>query len=152
MKQLLSRKQYHNYLKIFFRKDFNESIKITNDKRDAENTQFWDKIATLQKSTYTLTRDLTKFIKGTLTVQDSVITSLKRGQESMDNRMTTVTNTVQQQMDEMHLSLVNLQKTLLHVVGVPDPGLILQQCAMTMTQTDNIIYGSQPILPGGSIN
>jgi len=67
----------------------------------------------------------------------------------MDTRMTTVTDNVQQQMNAMNLSLINLQKTLLHMVGVPDPGLILQQCAMARTQTDNIVYGSQPVLPGG---
>jgi len=88
------------------------------------------------------------FIKGTLTAQDSVITNLKRGQESMDNRMTTVTDNIQQQMDVMNLSLVNLQKTLLHMVGIPNLGLISQQCAVARTQTDNIVYGTQPVLPG----
>jgi len=66
----------------------------------------------------------------------------------VNTRMTTVTDNVQQQMDAMNLSLVNLQKTLLHMVGVPDPGLISQQCAMAKTQTYNIVYGSQPVLPG----
>ena len=67
----------------------------------------------------------------------------------MDTRMTTVTDNVQQHMDAMNLSLVNLQKTLLHMVGVLDLGLISQQCAMARTQTDNTVYGSQPVLPGG---
>ena len=67
----------------------------------------------------------------------------------MDNWMTNITYDVQHQMDAMNLSLFNLQKTLLHMVGVPDPGLIFQQCAMARTQTDNIVYGSQPVLPGG---
>jgi len=65
--------------------------------------------------------------------------------------MTTVKDNVQQQMDAMNLLLVNLQKTMLHMVGVSDPGLISQQCAIASTQTDIIVYGSQPVLPGGGL-
>jgi len=54
-----------------------------------------DNISTVQKSTDTSISDLTNFIKGALTTQEKVITSLKDSQVSMDNRMATVTDNVQ---------------------------------------------------------
>ena len=61
-----------------------------------------DKISKDQKSTDTSISDLTNFIKGALTTQYKVITSLKDGQASMDNRMATVKDNVQKQMDMMN--------------------------------------------------
>ena len=66
--------------------------------------------------------------------------------------MAIVTDNVQQQMDAMNLSLVNLQKTLLHIVYVPDPDLISQQCVMARTQTGNIFIDLNLSFPGGSVN
>jgi len=50
----------------FLRKDFNESIHITNKKSDEESASFLDKISTLQKSADTSIGTLSTFIKGTL--------------------------------------------------------------------------------------
>ena len=66
----------------FLRKKFNESIQITNTKNDDKNTEFIEKISEIQKKTYFSTEELSLFIKGTLTKQDTVIKSLKDGQLS----------------------------------------------------------------------
>jgi len=87
---------------VFLHKEFNELIQLTNKNRYDENTAFMDKISTVQKSTDTSISDLTNFIKGDLTTQDKVITRLKDGQASMDNRMATVKDNVQRQMDMMN--------------------------------------------------
>jgi len=79
----------------FLRKDFNDSIQLTNKKCNEENTVFLDKILTLQQSADTSIESLTTFITRALTTQEKVITSLKTGQESMDLRMSTVTDNVQ---------------------------------------------------------
>jgi len=79
----------------FLRKEFNESIQLTNKKRDDKNSTFLGKISTFQKSTDTSIDSLTTFIKNSLTTQDKVITSLATGQASMDKRMETVTDNVQ---------------------------------------------------------
>ena len=86
----------------FLRKDFNNSIQLSNKKGDDENSFFLEKNPTLQKSNDTSFDSLSTFIKGALTTQDDVITSLKTGQELMDCRMTTVTDNVQRQMDAMN--------------------------------------------------
>jgi len=86
----------------FSRKDFNDSIQLTNKKRDEENTSFLDKISTLQQLTDISIDSLTTFIKSALTTQYKVITSLKTGQESIDLRIATVTDNVQRQMDTMN--------------------------------------------------
>jgi len=136
----------------FLRKEFNDSIQLTNKKRDDENTLLLDKISTLQKSTDTSINSLTTFIKGALTTQDEVITSLNTGQESMDLRMTTVTNNVQRQMNAMNQLLKTLQHTLLRFAGVPDADLPHTQCAMVTHTLDTSILGTQPVLLGGSAN
>lgn len=79
----------------FLRKEFNDSIQITNKNRDDENTAFMAKISTVQKPTDTFINDLTDVIKSLLITQDKVINSFKDGQVSMDNRMATVTDNVQ---------------------------------------------------------
>lgn len=53
---------------VFSRKNVNESINITNAKRDEENTIFLDKIWNLQKSTDKSIDSLPTFIKGTLKI------------------------------------------------------------------------------------
>jgi len=104
----------------FLRKDFNDSIQLTNKKCNEENTVFLDKILTLQQSADTSIDSLTTFIMRALTTQEKVITSLKTGQESMDLRMSTVTDNVQWYMDNMNQSLMNLQQTMLRLAGVPE--------------------------------
>lgn len=80
---------------------------------------------------------------GTLTAHDAVITSLKDGQESMDIRMTTVTDKVQKQMDAMNTLFVNLQNTLLRLVGVPEADIVnTNQCAPFTKQKDIIFTGT----------
>jgi len=79
----------------FLRKDFNDSIQLTNKKRDEENTFFLDKISTLQQSTDKSIDSPAIFIKSALMTQYKVITSLRTVQESMDLRMVAVTDTVQ---------------------------------------------------------
>ena len=49
---------------VFLRKEFNDSIQLTNKNRDNENTAFMNKISTVQKSTDTSISDLTNFING----------------------------------------------------------------------------------------
>ena len=67
----------------------------------------------------------------------------------MDIRMTTVTDNVQKQMDEMKNSLVDLHHTLVWLAGVPEEDISnQQQCSMTAT-TENILIGTQPVPPGG---
>ena len=83
-----------------------------------------DKISIVQKSTDRSISDLTKFIKGTLTTHDTVITSLKDGQASMDNRMVTVTDNVQMQMETINQSLLTLQQILIQLVGVPGAAVL----------------------------
>jgi len=104
----------------FLRKDFNDSIQLTNKKRNEDNTSFLEKISTLQQSTDISIDSLTTFIKSVLMTQYKIMTSLKTGQESMDLRMVTVTDNIQQQMDTMHQSLMALQQTMLHLAGVPE--------------------------------
>lgn len=127
-----------------------ESIKIINDKKDVENASFLDKISSLQKSADTSIGTLSTFIKGTLASQDAVITSLKNGQESMDNRMTTVTDNFKKQMDAMYQSLVNLQHTLLSLVGVSSQLDLMsaQQRVIANMNKDNTFTGTQPGEPG----
>ena len=107
----------------FLRKDFNESIELTNKKRDDENATFLGKISSLQKSTDTSIDSLTIFIRDSLITQDKVITSLAQGQASMDKRMETVTDNVQRQMDTMNNALLDLQKTFLRLAGATEPNL-----------------------------
>jgi len=102
----------------FLRKDFNNSIQLTNKKRDEDNTFFLDKISTLQQSTETSIDSLITFIKSALMTQDKIMTSLKTGKESIDLRMATVTDNVQRHMDTMNQSLMNLQQTMLHLASV----------------------------------
>ena len=62
----------------FLRKDLNESIKNTNEKREGENATFLAKISAVQKTTDVSIGNLTMFIKGNLIAQGIVITSLKK--------------------------------------------------------------------------
>ena len=68
----------------FLRKDFNEYIQIINTKSYEENTEFLDKISNIQKMPDLSIKSLSTFIKGALTAQNTVITSLKEEQEYMD--------------------------------------------------------------------
>lgn len=88
---------------VLLRKDFNESIQLTNKKRDDENTTFMTKVSTLQKSTDISIDNLSTFTKNSSTTQDKVITSLKAGQDSMHVRITTATDNVQRQVDTMKI-------------------------------------------------
>ena len=133
----------------FLRKDFNESIELTNKKRDDENATFLGKISSLQKSTDTSIDSLTNFIRDSLTTQDKVITSLANGQASMDKRMETVTDNVQRQMDTMNKSLLALQKTFLCLAGATETNLQHSHSAMQMNFQDSTLPGTQPVLLGG---
>jgi len=133
----------------FLRKEFNDSIQLTNKNRDNENTAFMDKILTVQKSTDTFISDLTNFIKGALTTQEKVTTSLKEGQISMDNRMATVTDNAKRQMDTMNQLLSTLQQTLLQLVGVPATAVINYQNWASKTTQDTIMLGTQSTPLGG---
>lgn len=62
--------------------------------------------------------------------------------------MTTVTNNVQMQMDTMNKTLMNLQDSLLRLVGVPEEDLP-HRCAMTTTTQDTTTMGIQPVPFGG---
>jgi len=128
--------------------DFNDSIQLTNKKRNEENASFSEKILTLQQSTDTSIDSLTTFIKSALTTQDKVITSLKMGQESRDLRMMIVTDNVQRQMDTMNQSLMALQQTVLPLVGVQNADINHNQCAMSMNTQDNSLLGTQPVTLG----
>lgn len=133
----------------FLRKDFNESIKISNDKRNEENTQFLEKIATVQLSTEKSVGELTTFINGTLKAQDGLFKSLKQGQDSLDERMTTVTDTVQKQMNTMNTTLVTLQNTMLRLAGVPESDIANTHCATGANSQLTFQHGTQPVLLGG---
>ena len=80
-----------------------------------------------------------------------MIKSLKDGQLSMDRRMTTVTDKVQNQMDAMNLTLGNLQNILLHTLGVSAQELASPtNCLQSgMSQTEKLHIGTQPVLQGG---
>ena len=89
--------------------------------------------------------NLTDFISKSLTTQDKVITSLKTGQESMDRRMSTMTDNYQKQMDTMNNTMINLQRTMLRIVGVPEEDFH-QQCGMDMqTQDSNLGIATVPL-------
>ena len=111
-----------------------------------------EKISTVQKSTDTSIGTLTDFIKSSLTTQDKVISSLKTGQESMDRRMTTVTDNVQKQMDTMNTSMLNLQKTMLRIVGFLESDSKNQHCEMAINTQDNTILGNTLVLLGGGLD
>ena len=133
----------------FLRKDFNESIQLTNKKRDEENDTFLGKISTLQKTTDTSIDTLTTFIRDSLTTQDKVITSLANGQASMDKRMETVTDNVQRQLDSMNTSLIGLQQTILHMVGAKAANVQHSHCASQMNSQDTTLTGTQTVPLGG---
>ena len=133
----------------FLRKDFNESIKLSNDKRNEENTQFLEKIATVQLSTEKSVGELTTFINGTLTAQDGLFKILKQGQVSLDERMTTVTDTVQKQMNTMNTTLATLQNTMLRLAGVPESDIVNTHCATGANSQLTFQPGTQPVPFGG---
>ena len=133
----------------FLRKEFNDSIQLTNKNRDNENTVFMNKISTVQKPTDTSISDLTNVIKGAFTTQDKAITSLKDGQVSMDNRMATVTDNAQSQMDTMNQLLSTLHQTLLQLVRVPAAAVLNHQNCSSRTTQDDIMLLTQPVPLGG---
>ena len=100
---------------------------------------------TVQKSTDTSISDLTNLIKGVLTTQDKVLTSLKYGQVSTDNRMATVMDNVQSQMDTMNQLISTLQQTLLQLVSAPAAAVLNHQNCASSTTQDTIILGTQPV-------
>jgi len=126
----------------FSRKNFNDSIQLTNKKRNEENTSFLNKISKLQQSTDTSIYSLTTLITRALTTQDKVITSLKTGQESMDLRMAAVTDNIKRQMNTMNQSLMNLQQTMLRLAGVPEADINHNQCDMSINAQDNSLFGT----------
>lgn len=79
--------------------------------------EFIEKISDIQKTTDSSIEELSLFIKGMFTKQDAVIKILKDRQLSMNRRMTTVTDNMQNQMDAMNLTLGNLQNILLRTLG-----------------------------------
>jgi len=79
--------------------------------------EFIEKISGIQKTTDSSIEELSLFIKGMFTKQDAVIKILKDRQLSMNRRMTTVTDNMQNQMDAMNLTLGNLQNILLRTLG-----------------------------------
>ena len=84
-----------------------------------------------------------------LTTQDKFVTSLKDGQVSIDNRMATVTDNVQRQMDTINKLLSTLQQTLLQLVGAPAAAVLNHQNCTSNTTKDTIMLGNQPVPLGG---